>query len=178
MSIRNFVCVGVLWILLAACSATSLLSEYDEEAPFLTYKTFDWAPRDAQSSGIDDLGAFRLDTLVRGALFKELTSRAYRHQVFGAPDFWVNYRGGEVIRVKEGGKATKRVIADVDDLTVQPSMPSGALLVEIIAPKSGRVLWRGWREGVLVEEMQAPSAEFDERVHRLVREILHDFPPR
>ena len=74
----------------AACSTVQYRTDYDREAEFVSYETYDWMlPTEAEQTALARISPF-LERRLQRALDRELTERGYTRSTDGSPDVWVS----------------------------------------------------------------------------------------
>ena len=144
-------------LLLAACSGVRVSADFDPTTDFSALETFDWLP-DAKPPGDGpELDDPLLDARIRRAVESTLSGRGFRGAGTGTPDFWIAYHVG----------VERKVVREYEE---------GTLLIDVLRPDSGELLWRGSAQARLREQ---PSPEDREkRVREVVEKILQQFPPK
>lgn len=182
----------VLWAVTAitGCAGLQVHTDYDSALDFSNFKSFSWleAPvLTTASDGVTDVEVnpfavnSMLDARVRAAVERKLEGEGYRPAPEGAkPSFQLQYHvilkdktristtagpyyGGYWGAGRYGGFAGTTQSFDYQE---------GTLIIDLVDPKTQRIAWRGWavgnnREGYYDEE----------RVVKVVNEILSEFPP-
>lgn len=161
------------------CASTPVSANYTKDYSFRSLRTFDWLPHDMGARNSPPVDS-RLDIVTKNALRKELTARFYRQQVMGTPDFWVNYRVGPVARAKadKPPKDMEPGPLEVIDPLETPQLGPHDFMVEVVDPRSQRVIWRGWGQNLLPASGQPISKKMVKKVELAVQTILQSFPPR
>lgn len=168
-------------LMLGACASRPPV-EYDRQADFSAYRTFQWLdPRHGEgdvSLSHPVLDSPLLTNRVERAVANVLESKGYR-QVEENADFMVTYHTAQAEREYRGsymqlgyGHWGRRwgsgVVVDMWPRTFQ----EGTLIIDIVDARSGDLVWRGWRDSELTRR------NFDqERVSEAVQFVLSEFPP-
>lgn len=162
--------VPVLFLLGAACAASiEVRSDYDGSVNFASYRTYDWLPEPDRGPGAAHPPSKSfMDRRVKVAVNNELLSKGYRKS--RNPDFLITYHANVKNRVDVTTHGygyrrsfTRRVYVD--------HYKEGALILDIIDPRTKELVWRGWGTGV-VDEGKA-----EQQVRKTVTKILEQFPP-
>jgi hypothetical protein len=169
---------AALLLALSACSGISVSQDYDLQADFSALKTYAWHTPPAGPALIDSLTSQRIVQAVND----ELSARGFRKVDGGTPDFLVHtiasvnqrieatpttmtmgygYRGGHV------GYTTGTEIRTYDE---------GTLILDVIAPATKQLLWRGTAKAT-VHATSTPEKR-EARIREAVALILESFPPR
>ncbi|HEY6507199.1 MAG TPA: DUF4136 domain-containing protein [Vicinamibacterales bacterium] len=165
-------CVSAL---LAGCATLKVNSYLERGADLSRYRTFDWGARDTVSTGdprLDNNPFFenRVKTQVESALAARGFAKAAR------PDVTVHYHASVTQRID---------ISGIDGASAQCEAPecrpfvhdAGTLVVDLVDPATGRVVWRGWADGTL-EGAIDNQRWMEERIDEAVAKILARLPPR
>ena len=172
----------VLGLALAGCSTFMIDTDYDPDADFSAFQTYDWAPAESESPKDPRVQNDLLEGRVHDAVDAELSSRGFTRVAEGAtPDFWITYHAG--------------VEAKIDVTTIQQAYPyyrgysrwggysetyvrnydEGTLILDVIDPKTERLVWRGSAQAQ-VQDRSTPERR-EKRVRDAVHAILARFPP-
>lgn len=173
---------AVAALLLAACSAVQVSTDYDPEADFAALKTWAWLPRKARTTGDPRLDSSLVHKRIREAVEAQLVERGYRKVASARADFLVAYH-----------TAVERKI-DVDTIyrgygyhpdawgwgaghqqTMVYEYDQGTLLLDVLDPKAHRLLWRGSASAVVSE--QSTPEKRTKLVNEAVAKLLDRFPP-
>lgn len=169
-----------LLLSLLACATLPVDTKYDKDFTFRALRTFDWLPRDMEDRHTLAPVDSRLDLVTKTALRKELLARFYRQQMSGTPDFWISYRVGPLPRTDAGDYPEQHEPGPLEllDPLGTPALGENDLIVEIIDPRSQRVVWRGWGQNLIPRNGQPMSKKTLKAVEVAVHSILDKFPPR
>jgi hypothetical protein len=141
------------------------------------YRTYNWAPPDAFSTGDPRLDNNRFfDERVRGQVEKQLASKGFEKATSGMPDLVVHYHASvtQEIDVRDFDQQ----YAYCDHADCRPYVyDAGTLFVDLVDPRTEKLVWRGWAEGSI--EGVIDNQEFMEaRIDETVRRILERLPRR
>jgi hypothetical protein len=175
-----------------ACAPVKVGYDFDPQADFSSYRTFDWLAETQEATGdrrVDNAGA---DIRMRTAIGAQLNQKGYRLAVQGQPDFYVAYSLGlhdgtpdVSSRYLSDGMAGRPFSHSVDSRSVDGQRDTaprpdanigGSLLIDIVEGASRRLVWRGTADGKVDPSLTA--AERNERVRAIVRDMLSHFPPK
>jgi hypothetical protein len=164
---------------LAACSSVSISSDYDPSTDFSSYKDYTWYSGESMPG--DALAADPLlQRSVIAAIDKALAARGFKKVDEEEADFVVVTHAGmkEKMRVTDWGSYGwydpwwgpygGRVDVSYYD--------EGTLVIDFVDSKEKQLTWRGLAKGTVRNEPS--SAERQERLEKLVTDILADFPPK
>jgi hypothetical protein len=169
-------------VAVAACSSVAVYHDYDVEADFTRYKTYQWVPSDPDSTlpGTDAALASNtlLDRRIRDAVDAAMGAHGFTI-AHGDPDLLVAYHTGLKDRMEitdwgytYSGEYAGWVGRDVD---VQ-NFTEGTLIIDLITPDTRQLVWRGTATGEI-----HPGSKPEERnraMKALVARMFEDYPPR
>ena len=172
-------CVSLCALLLAlhaaGCSSLTVNSDWDRDAPFETFQTFQWKPVRAGAEG--------------GAMTELIQKRVERSAVMYLGDAGLKEAttDPDLLVVAHLGVADKVNVTDwgysysrdywgyggrnIDVYTYQ----EGTLIIDLIEAESTELVWRGWATKV-VDGKSSPE-QVDQEVDRVVAAILSRYPP-
>lgn len=131
--------------LVAACATMTASAHIERGVTFEDYVTYDWGPADSLPVGDPrlDNNPFFNDQL-QGAIEKSLAAKGYERVLQGVePDLLIHYHAAVNQKVD---------VTRVDNNCYQNCEPQfseyeqGTLVVDIVDPKTNRVVWRGWAQ--------------------------------
>ena len=192
------VCAAAL--LAAACSSTDKIqigSDHDPRAQFDGLRTYAWMKRKPVKLGDPRIDDEALRTWVHGAVEESLSGSGYRQLVTGKPDFWVAWHAAIDAKVKVStmqdhygytvGSDWDRAYR-TDWAWIGPGGPSGrsetvvdeweqgSLILEVVDPKTNKLMWRGVARAKLGKERTKEQQQA--RIKQAVSRMLDRFPPR
>jgi hypothetical protein len=164
------------------CASMDIRSDHDPQANFSNLKTYAWGPETEQKSA-DLLKTIpMLDSNIKQAVEAELTSRGYQKSPENKADFWVishadvNEKTQTATIPRHQSYKSRTWQGPVMDDTHVYEYEEGTLILEVVTPGSGQVIWRGIAQAV-VEPGRTP-AEREARIREAVRQMLAHFPPK
>ncbi len=161
------------------CSSYDVVSDYDQDAPFATYKTYKWAVDPANAAGNLLLKNQLLGKRVKSAVDAELASKGMTLVTSGDADVLVashlttkdklnitdwGYRWGPGPYYGYGPNV------DVNQYT------EGTLVIDMIDGKAKELVWRGLATGAIASTPPPPE-ELEARIKDVVGSILANYPP-
>jgi hypothetical protein len=183
MSLHKHLILALGLALLGGCTGVAVRYDYDRQATFSTYKTYDWYAASPQAKGkARNVDNPLMDRRVRQAVERELGARGYQLLKSGEPDFLLTYYPvyqDRAVVTSTGlypawgwhpmgfGMATQ--FREVQHFR------EGSIALEVLDGKSRQVVWQAVGEGAL-SGLEDPR-DADERVGNAVRQILAKFPP-
>jgi hypothetical protein len=175
-------------VLLAGCAGMAVRYDYDRNAAFAAYRTFNWYVPAAPPPPAPAVRAANpiMDRRVHRIVEQELAARGYRLESAQEPDFLVvcyplyqdrlvqTYTDygpgwGYAWGMRPWGYGFGGGYAEVHRYR------EGSLVLEMVDSKSGQVVWHAVAEGALTGLRDPQDA--DEQVALAVRRMLAKFPP-
>lgn len=174
-----------LIVAFSSCATMNVNQDYDSSTDFSSYRNFAWLQESQKKTGDIRIDNPLIDSRVREAVDRTLTSRGYRISD-DAADFYVAYHlslkrkldlepmtgsiflgrgyygswGG--IGVHSGSGVTE--------------YEEGTLVIDVNDAKTNKLVWRGWASR-RVREHSTPEQTTD-TINKAVAEILAQFPPQ
>ena len=173
---RSAVVAGSV-LTLMGCATLSVNSYLQRGIDVRQYRTFAWGPVDALHTGdprLDNNEFF--DEWVRGDIRAQLAARGYEEITSGAPDLLVHYHANvtQEIDVRE----VDREYRYCEEADCRPYVyEAGSLLVDLMDPRTNKVVWRGWAKGG-IEGVIDNQRWMEERVDEVVARIFESLPRR
>ncbi len=185
------VCVTIfiyLMLLNPGCTSITVKHDFDLDANFRNYSTFDWMaqPKDP----ITDISqAYAKNTLldkrVKRAVDQELLSKGLQRQPSN-PDILIAYHTGVEDRVNVysfgysywRGPHRFNYYADRDTSVMY--YKEGTLIIDFIDFKTKQLVWRGWAVGVVndIGIVGENPKRINEKISSVVKKILDKYPPQ
>jgi hypothetical protein len=159
----------LLFVGLMSCSSVTIQSDYDPQANFAQYKTFDFMPHRTKPGG-NPLN----DQRIEAALEKALMAIGYQKQESGRPDFLIAYHTNvkDKIDVNTYGYRYGRYGRRVGTYTTVQKYQQGAIVVDFVDATSKELFWRGWAKG------EASDSVAKEKIDDNIAKILEKYPPK
>jgi len=179
------VMLGVCILVAGACSTVRVSENYRGGANFTELKTYNWLP--AAQRDNDRENDPLMDEHIRNVVEQELDSKGFRKETTATPNFFVDFH------------YAARLILEHSDIGAEMGMENeewhsgvfgginvpvganamtreeGIIILDIIDPKSGRILWRG-KGTDLVDRRWKPETKIA-KMTQLVKKTLAQFPP-
>ena len=175
---NHVLCLILLATCTAACASPKVGYDYDHNANFGSYHTYDWMSDTQESTGDKRLDNSLVDGRIRTAITTQLRSKGYTTPANGHPDFYVAYHVGVKDLMK--GSSTQNYIGDRAHGTyttlsdIQP-YKEGALLIDIVDAASNKLVWQASALAE-VDPGMTPD-ERDRRIGGIIQAMLTHFPP-
>ncbi len=176
--IRSLLTAGLCAVLLAACSSISTDHDFDDQADFSKYGSFQWLPASAER--ITDSVQFSqlLDRRVRNAVERELAGKGIR-PTSDQPDLIVAYstKTTQKTEVVDSGYAGYGYYGWRGSYWRPSSIDvyqyeEGTLIVDLIDAARKRLVWRGKAVGVVGD-----YADSEKQINEAVRKLFLNYPP-
>lgn len=183
---RNFYYLFVLMIFLGGCSKVAVETDYNPAADLTSLKTYSWLKTD---KGISDLRVRdpRVEGWVRASVDEIMAEKGYTavHDKSRSPDFIMSWFGVIESKVKEesidhfyssygyGPVAAKMAERSNKGVRVR-EYEEGTILLDMLDPKTGSILWQGKSTDRLRKGMDDQEASL--YVERLIKQMLKKFP--
>ncbi|HMU53864.1 MAG TPA: DUF4136 domain-containing protein [Nitrospira sp.] len=192
MARTNILCFYLIIWSLSGCASHKIGYDYDRSTNFNTYRTYGWMLDEQEKTGDRRVDSSSTDIRFRTAIAAQLSLKGYTASTAGRPDFLVAY----YVQVKEAtadqsqqyfsdGMAGMPFVHSVDTRNpsgkprTEPeaqSYTAGTLLLDIIDASSNKLVWRGTASGMV--EPNLSSQQRDERIRKVLRDVLSNFPPK
>ncbi len=158
-------------------------SEYWKDEPFASYERYDWLPSDGHLRKRTQAEDHRLHDMIRVAIDERLAAKGFNRSRAGDADFLVTYhckiteelQVDVIDRVWYGGAGDEGDWEEVTRRIEHSTFDQGSIVIDFVAPTSGRRVWRGVARGRV--SLDATPEQLQKIVNRSVREILDEFPP-
>jgi hypothetical protein len=155
---------------LISCSSVAVKSDFDANANFAQYKTFDFMPHRTAAPGGNPLNNKR----VEAAIEQELVAKGLQKQAAGRPDLLVAYHTNvkDKIDVDTYGYRYGRYGRRVGTYATVQKYQQGTVVVDLVDAKERELVWRGWAKG------EASDSVSKEKIDDTVAKILAKYPPQ
>ena len=185
MSYRRFVwLVLILVLVLPACNAFNVKTDYDQTADFASFKTFAFGgPAEMNRGGIYDNTL--MQKRIESAVVRELTAKGLRqvgleesHDLL--VHYWVNVldkqrleSGGTSVGVARGPRGGYGWGAGYGGGVTTYEYKEGTLILDLIEPAKKELVWRA----TIVGTLQDSTKENVELGNEAVAKAFQDYPP-
>ncbi len=178
---------ALLLVSLAGCSRVQTGSEIDSGADFASLKTFGWMSGAEQQAEDVRLNDPRIQETIRAAVEKSLSDKGYELVDRERADFLVTWFGAIEKKIRQESLDHFYAPYGYGTLYRDPALntaPAGTVLeyeegtviVDILDPRTGKILWRGSGSGRLLENQSEEIMLHNLR--RSVAKIVGPFPAR
>jgi hypothetical protein len=176
--------LGVILIAaLGGCSTMAVTSDYDPSAKFTGYKTYKWMSEPPKKTGDPRIdGNSILASRIQSSVERQLAAKGYEKQSSGTPSFLVGYHAS----IEK--KTSVRMLNDHyrygpgwgwsyrGPQTYVYDYDVGTLILDIVDPKTRKLLWRGTATGGA--DPSASGEARQKKINEAVTRILETFPPK
>ncbi|MGH7491668.1 MAG: DUF4136 domain-containing protein [bacterium] len=169
MKARSAFLTLVVWTGLMSCSSVTVKSDYDREANFALYKTFDFLPHRSRL-GFTSFNQKRIEAAVE----QELIAKGFERQPANQPDFLVAYHTNvkDKIDVDTYGYHYGLYGRRYRTYTTMREYQQSTLVMDFIDTQTKDLIWRGWAK----DEARNPD-KAKEKIGDTVAKILQKYPP-
>ncbi|HVP12244.1 MAG TPA: DUF4136 domain-containing protein [Phycisphaerae bacterium] len=126
--------------------------------------TFAWSPHESEQRPYHHHGNPEFQKLVRNMIEKALEAKGFHQAASESADFWTDYWIGR---------------HEVEDSMVNPHgevFEEGTLVLDLVAPKSGQLIWRGVVQG-RVNDSTPPEVR-EKRLDAAIQQLMKVFPQK
>jgi hypothetical protein len=172
--------VGIIGLVSGAlavgCATTNVSSYIERGADLRQYRTYSWGPPDTWSTGDPRLDNNRFfDERVRAQVESELGRRGYRKTDTQAPDLLVHYHAS--VSQEIDARELDSPPTSCADRDCGPFIyDKGTLFVDLVDPRTGRLIWRGWAEGSIdgvIDNQASMESQIDQAVAKILTRLPH-----
>lgn len=148
--------------------------EFDRDADFSGFETYDWIEHKTRPEGSPLAVGGALDTKIRNAIDKQLTAQGFSPVIDGEPDFLVAFDGAmeQITDIQSDRYQIATGVAWVAEGDIN-SYRQGTLIISISDAGSGKRVWSAWTRNK-VKNPKNPGSQVD----KVVKKLLSRFPPR
>lgn len=144
---RLFTIVSVIVLVaVTACSGLKVISDYDREADFSGYSTFNFKAPENTGQGLQSFLNPLNQRRIEAAVTDEMALRDYI--MSNRPDLWITY--------------------GMDPGNGRTDPADGILLISIKDSRTNKIVWSGSVEGALKEVAESPTEAIREAVEALM----------
>jgi Domain of unknown function (DUF4136) len=181
MKLARFFPLLALAALFAACSSTKPAIDFDPQANFSTYKTWNWLPGGPPETGDRQLDSPEVRERLKRGIEDEFAARGFRTNA-ESPDFYVFYHAALNQAISE--RNIENYYQYMNYTVFVPWVTSsytetwdvGTLIIDVFDAKTRTLVWRG--TGQTKMNAQAGPRENEPLIRKGIREMLKEFPPK
>jgi len=163
--------------LAAGCATMNVNSYIESGIDLRQYRTYNWDQPDTWSTGDPRLDNNRFfDERVRAQIEKMLGRRGFEKAASAQPDLLVHYHASvsQEIDIRELDRSTSY---PADHGLRSFIYDKGTLFVDLIEPRTDKLIWRGWAEAS-IDGVIDNQAWMESRIDEAVATILMRLPHR
>ena len=161
--------------LAASCAARMTVSSHVQPGlDFGQYRVYDWGPADALPTGDArlDRDPFFQDH-VQGEIEKQLAGKGFeRASAAGSADLLIHYHASITRRIDVNRTDSEYgYCADENCAAKVNEFEAGTLILDILDARTNRLIWRGWAQRALGDELENRdhlARQIDEAVTRML----------
>jgi len=173
--------VLVLLTVFAGCSSMHVTTEFDPEADFSVYKSWDWLPGGPPETGDRRLDSAQFRERITRLIGEEFAARGFQLSP-DTPEFHVIYHAALDQELKS--RNIENYYEYINYAVFSPRVTSsyteswdiGTLLIDVFDVKTRSLVWRGTSRIEL--NYQAGPKENEPIIRKAVQEMLKGFPPK
>ena len=182
--------IWIFWTILAlglfSCSTLKVSQDFDQNADFSTFKTFAWQEDVQPKTGDIRVDSPLIDARIRASIKANLALKGMDYSSEDLPDFKVAYTYTIMTKLQSTPVSTgvgigygnsgglggigMRTGADVREYD------EGLLVVDVLDPDTGKLLWRGTSTRVV--NIHTTPEKATEDIEATVAKLLEQFPPK
>ncbi len=155
----------VIVLLVGGCADIKVESAYGRGIKFSGIgSSFDWSRGAPEGMAAWVADNPRLHALIQEMIERHLARNGFVKKTTGTPDFWIRYHVGRRMR---------------EDSSVSPhgiSYEEGSLVLDVLDPGTGQLIWRGVAQARLVADL--PPEAREKRIDRAVGLMMERFPSK
>lgn len=182
MRFAGLLCISFLMATAWGCSnKLTVNTDFDRDADFSAYKTWDWLPGEPPETGDRRLDASEVRERIRRIIGEEMTAKGYPIAT-DQPDLYVIYH--VALDQEINPRNILNYYVYMDYMIVVPGLASsqndvwdvGTLLIDVFDAEKKELIWRGTSKSRF--NAQAGPRENEPIIRKAVRETLDRFPPK
>ena len=178
---KTLACVAVLLWILNGCSGMKSQVEYDHDADFTAYKTWDFLPGEPRPTGYRGLDDPAVNARLQGAIENGFSLRGLQKSSEN-PDFYVAYHLAFAEQINS--RNIENYYQYINYAVFAPYVTSsytevydlGTLIIDVLDCRTKTHVWRGAAQTKV--NSQAGPRENEPKMRDAARKILKDFPPK
>ena len=176
-----------MFLIIGGCAQLQTGSQIDDKTDFSELKTFSWLHDADQQAGDVRLNDPKVRQTVRNAVEESLVSKGYERVERQQADFLVVWFGAIEQKIKKEnidhfyspygyGTLFRDPVLNTGTPQKIGEYEKGTIIIDIVDPKSEKVIWRGSGSGRLAED--EPEQTALRNLNRSVTKIIAPFPAK
>jgi hypothetical protein len=163
-----------------ACATMTVSSHVEPGLETAQYRTFDWGPADSLPVGDArlDRDPFFNDQM-HGAIERGLALQGFTlAEPGGSPDLLIHYHANISQRIDVGAADQEFEFCAGEGCDPLVTVyEAGTLVIDIVDARTNRVIWRGWAQDGIQDELADPQ-RMEALIEQAVARMLARFPGR
>jgi len=181
MTLARYIAALFLLFAIAGCSKMNVTTDFDPEADFSVFKTWDWLPGAPPETGDRRLDSPQVRERIARVIAEEFAGRGFPRGS-ETPDFYVIYHAALDQQIT--ARNIENYYQYINYTVFVPHVTSsytevwdiGTLIVDVFNAKTRTLVWRGTSR---VEfNYQAGPRENEPIIRKAVQKMLEGFPPK
>jgi Domain of unknown function (DUF4136) len=177
MHVRSWLtglCAAAATAFVSGCMPMHVNSYVERGVNVSQFRTFDFAPADAASTGDPrlDNNPFFQDH-VRGAVARAMAAKGFERSTSGGADLFVHFHASVTQQIDVAGIDQEHGYCRAGDC--RPFVyDAGTLVIDLVEGRDNRLVWRGWAESSLdavVDNQTWMEQKIDEAVTRILKRL-------
>ena len=181
---RRWIIYMAIVVLVFGCSTLQVSQDYDAQTDFTRLQTFAWQNETQPKYDDIRLNSSLLHARIRGAVEQSLLAAGFRKAARQEAEVLVAYelaihqqiesqpQSGVGFGFGFGGPRGGVMVSSGSDVS---SYDEGLLVIDVLDPGSGRLLWRGKATDRF--DQHSDSAKNTEKINETVTKVMAQFPP-
>ena len=170
----RFMAVVVSGLALTGCASLNVSSYVERGTEFARYRTYGWDPAEARSTGDPrlDNNPFFHDR-VKAGVERQLADKGLEQATSAMPDLIVHYHASITQRIDVNNLDRDYAYCETEDC-LPYVYEAGTLVVDLVDPRTKRVVWRGWAEGAVdgvIDNQEWLERKVDDAVKRILEKL-------
>jgi len=175
----------IVTLCFAACSGIQVSQDYAPSADFSALNSYQWKSKTQEKTGDPRLDNPLRDTRIRDAVTRVFEGKGFDLAENETPSFHVAYQNVLRRKIESSGSSGsvgfgvgsygRRGGVAIGTGTEVREVEEGSLIIDVLNPESGELLWRG-TGSQRYREYTDPEKTISD-INALVNKILDQFPP-
>lgn len=178
MKTKSAAVVILVMLALVGCSLMEVQYHYEPNAPFASYKNFQWIQGMGESEQGQEIDE-QLDQQIRSQISQELANKGFNESLTEKADFLINYQliTQERVAISQKDDSFRHLnYRYPTSMNVETySYRTGSLILDVIDAQSREVVWQGNVYGFV--DVHTDPQKQQKRLEKAVKMLLSKFPP-